>query len=236
MAIQVNVGGINDVPEIMREFVTENNGVFTYDEEKAFQALKTERESAKNARNELSPWKALGLTADQVKAFQDLGKTPEELASIIAKAEAPTPKPNVKNSTEYLELEQRFKKLEGMQQEWEQTKAENLKNKRNGLVRKLIGEMPDEYDKELFSSFVESSMMEKFSLNDTQDGLQPVENQLPAEFLKTFADKFHFKKANVPGKAPSGNANIPSGANAAFEAALKNKNAAGLIANAPAAE
>ena len=54
MAIQVNVGGINDVPEIMREFVTENNGVFTYDEEKAFQALKTERESAKNARNELS--------------------------------------------------------------------------------------------------------------------------------------------------------------------------------------
>lgn len=236
MAIQVNVGGINDVPEIMREFVTENNGVFTYDEEKAFQALKTERESAKNARNELSPWKALGLTADQVKAFQDLGKTPEELASIIAKAAAPTPKPNVKNSTEYLELEQRFKKLESMQQEWEQTKAENLKNKRNGLVRKLIGEMPDEYNKELFADFVESSMMEKFSLNDTQDGLQPVENQLPAEFLKTFADKFHFKKANVSGKAPSGNANIPSGANAAFEAALKNKNAAGLIANAPAAE
>ena len=54
MAIQVNVGGINDVPEIMREFVTENNCVFTYDEEKAFQALKNECESAKNARNELS--------------------------------------------------------------------------------------------------------------------------------------------------------------------------------------
>ena len=36
MAIQVNVGGINDVPEIMREFVSENNGVFASDDEKAF--------------------------------------------------------------------------------------------------------------------------------------------------------------------------------------------------------
>lgn len=235
MAIQVNVGGINDVPEIMREFVTENNGVFSFDDEKAFQALKNEREIAKNARNELSPWKALGLTTEQVKAYQGLGKTPEELASIIAKAAAPAPKPNVKNSTEYLELEQRFKALESMQQEWEQTKAENLKNKRNGLVRKLIGEMPDEYDKELFAGFVESSMMDRFTLNDTKDGLNPVENQLPSEFLKTFADKYHFKKASVPGNAPAGNAPMNSGANAAFEAALKNKNAGGLIANAPAA-
>lgn len=36
MAIQVNVGRINDVPEIMREFVSENNGVFAFDDEKAF--------------------------------------------------------------------------------------------------------------------------------------------------------------------------------------------------------
>ncbi|MBR2317268.1 MAG: hypothetical protein IKA37_04780, partial [Spirochaetales bacterium] len=74
MAIQVNVGGINDVPEIIRKFVTENNGVFSFDDEKAFQVLKNERESAKNARNELSPRKALGLTTEQVKAYQGLSK------------------------------------------------------------------------------------------------------------------------------------------------------------------
>ena len=234
IAIQVNVGGINDVPEIMREFVTENNGVFSFDDEKAFQALKNERESAKNARNELSPRKALGLTTEQVKAYQGLGKTPEELAELMAKAAVPAPKPNVKNSTEYLELKQELDAMKDFKQKWEAAEAENLKNKRNGLVRKLIGDFSDEYDKDLFSGFVESSgLMERFSLNDTKDGLNPVENQLPAEFLKTFADKYHFKKASVPGNAPDENTPMNTGANAAFETAKKNGDVGGLINNAP---
>ena len=69
MAIQVNVGGINEVPEIMREFVTENNGVFSYDEEKAFQALKNERESAKNARNERAEEDAIGKYVEMFEKY-----------------------------------------------------------------------------------------------------------------------------------------------------------------------
>ena len=234
MAIQVNVGGINEVPEIMREFVTENNGVFSYDEEKAFQALKNERESAKNARNELSPWKALGVSMDQVKAFQGLGKTPEELAELIAKAAVPAQKPNVKLSTEYLELKQELDAMKDFKQKWEAAEAENLKNKRNGLVRELVRNLPDEYDKELFGGFVESTMLDKFSLNENKDGLLPIGEQLPADYLKTFADKYHFKKSSTPGNAPAGNAPMNSGANnAAFETAKKNRDASGLIANAP---
>ena len=78
-------------------------------------------------------------------------------------------------------------------------------------------------------------MMEKFSLNDTQDGLQPVENQLPSEFLKTFADKYHFKKSSTPGNAPAGNAPMNSGANAAFETAKKSGDVMAMLNTAPKA-
>lgn len=235
MAITVNVKSMEEVPDYMREFVTENDGVFSYDSDRAFAALKAERDISKTAKSELAPFKALNISPDQIKAFQDIGKTPSELAELIAKANAPAPKVNVKNSTEYLELEQRFKKLEEMQTEWEATKAENLKNKRNGLVRKLISELPEEYDKELFAGFVESSMLDRFSLNDTQDGLSPVDNQLPAEFLKSFADKYHFKKESTPGKAVPGNAPI-SQTGAAFAAAKSKGDVMEMLKNAPRME
>lgn len=235
MAIQVNVKNLDEVPDYMREFVTENDGVFNYDSDRAFAALKAERDISKTAKSELAPFKALNIAPDAIKAFMDLGKTAPELAEIIAKANAPVPKPNVKTTTEYLELEQRFKNLEAMQAEWEATKAENLKNKRNGLVRKLISEMPDEYDKELFGSFVESSLLDKFALDDTKEALSPVEDKLPAEFLKTFADKYHFKKASTPGNAAPGNAPI-SATGTAFTAAQAKGDISGMIANAPEIE
>lgn len=235
MAITVNVKSMDEVPDYMREFVMENEGVFSYDSDRAFAALKAERDISKTAKSELAPFKALNIAPDQIKAFMDLGKTAPELAELIAKANAPVPKPNVKTTTEYLELEQRFKNLESMQKEWEATKAENLRNKRNGLVRKLISEMPDEYDKELFGSFVENSMMDKFALDDTKEALSPVDNQLPAEFLKAFADKYRFKKASTPGNAAPGNAPI-SATGSAFSAAKEKGDVAGMIANAPEIE
>ena len=89
MAIQVTAKSLDEIPEVMREFVTGSDGVFSYDEEKAFAALKTERENARTARGALVQFRALNLTPERIKAFADLGKSPAELAELIAKAARP---------------------------------------------------------------------------------------------------------------------------------------------------
>jgi len=221
MAIQVTAKSLDEIPEVMREFVTENDGVFSYDEEKAFAALKTERENAKNARNALAP-------------FRDLGRTPAELAELIAKAARPAPAPDVRQSTEYLELKKELETLSGFKKKWEEAEARNRENKRNDLVRAAVRALPDDYDKELFAGLVESALLGKFSLNETGDGLNPVDGMLPGEFLKKYADTYHFKKPSKAGNAAPGNADLKPSGNAAYEAAKKAGDINGMFANLPA--
>lgn len=234
MAIQVTAKSLDEIPEVMREFVTENDGVFSYDAEKAFAALKTERENAKNARNALAPFKALNLSPEQIKAFADLGRTPAELAELIAKAASPAPKTDVRQSTEYLELKKELETLSGFKKKWEEAEARNRENKRNDLVRAAVRALPDEYDKELFAGLVESALLGKFSLNESGDGLNPVDGMLPDEFLKKYADTYHFKKPSKAGNAAPGNADLKKSGNAAYEAAKKAGDINGMFANLPA--
>jgi hypothetical protein len=50
MGVAINVKSLEEVPEIMREFVTEADGGFDYDFDKAFKALKEEREGRRADR------------------------------------------------------------------------------------------------------------------------------------------------------------------------------------------
>ena len=51
MGVGLNVKSLDEVPEIMREFVTKADGGFDYDEARSFKALKEEREGGKYPRS-----------------------------------------------------------------------------------------------------------------------------------------------------------------------------------------
>ena len=230
MAIQVSV----ENEESIKEFITEGEGgTFTLDGDGMTKALRANRDEIKSLKAELSPLKALGLKAEQLKAFVDLGKSPEELAEMIAKAATPAPKPNVKQSTEYLELKKELDALAGFRAKWEEAEKKNLENKRNDLVRAAVRALPDEYDKELFMGLVETSLLDKFTLNDTHDGLTPVGDKLPGDFLKEFADRYRFKKQTIPGNAAPGNSTINNGGNASYMAAKEKGDISAMLNFAP---
>ena len=86
MGVSVNVKSLDEVPEIMREFVTEADGGFDCDAERAFKALKEEREGRRADRRELASFNGLNIAPDVIQAFLDLGRSPEEIASIIENA------------------------------------------------------------------------------------------------------------------------------------------------------
>ena len=232
MAIPLKVESLESVPEIMREFVTEVDGGFEFADDKAFQALKNEREISKNTKAALSPYKALNVPAEQLAAYVQLGKTPEEIAQLIAKANQPAKKPDVTNSTEYLELKKQVDSLLEMKTKYEKAEAENLRNKRNDLVRAGVRALPDEYDKELFGGFVEE-IMDKFSLNEAGDGLNPIGGKLPGDYLADLAKTYKFVKTSTPGNANPGNASMASTGSSAFAAAKQAGDIDAMINAAP---
>lgn len=229
MAFTINVKSIDELSEAAREFVTEKDGVFTYDDEKAFNALKNERAEHRADKQAFAPFKALNISAEELAKYVNLGKNPAELAEIIAKASKPAEKPNVTQTTEYLELKKQVDTLNKMKDRYEAAEAENLKNKRNDLVRAEVRKLPDEIDKELFGSFVEQ-IMDKFNLNTEKNGLSPIGEKLPSDFLADMAKQYRFVKSSTPGKASPGNATLPSnGKNADFEAAKANRDPLGML-------
>lgn len=230
MAIQVNV----ENEDAVKEFITEQEGGgFTLDGEGMTKVIHANRAEIKSLKAELAPLKALGMSADQIKAFVELGKTPAELAEMIAKAATPAPKPNVKQSTEYLELKKELDALAGFRDKWEAAEKKNLENKRNDLVRAAVRALPDEYDKELFMGLVESALLDKFSLNDAHDALTPIGEQLPGDYLKDIADRYHFKKQSTPGIAAPGNTTINAGGNASYLAAKEKGDVSAMLDAAP---
>lgn len=114
-----------------------------------------------------------------------------------------------------------FSVLKGIAAKFEAAEAENLRNKRNDLVRKAVREMSDEFDKELFGAFVDETLLERFALNDEKNGLAPVDGKLPGDYLAELAGKFNFRKTSTPGDAKPGNAGMSSGSKANIDAALQ---------------
>jgi hypothetical protein len=222
MSIPLNVKSIEEVPENARKFVSESDGAFSLDNDGLMKGLLAEREVSAGLRGELNAFKELKLTAEQIKDFAALGKTPAELAEIIATAsKSKETKANVKMSTEYLELQKEVDALKGIAAKFEAAEAENLRNKRNNLVRKAVREMSDEFDKELFGAFVDETLLERFALNDEKNGLAPVDGKLPGDYLTELAGKFNFRKTSTAGDAKPGNAGMSSGSKANVDAALQ---------------
>lgn len=231
MAVEIKVQKLEEVPEEMREFVTEQDGVFSYDSERAFKALKEERAISRSAKSELAAFKNLNVSPETISAYVKLGKV-EEITDLLEKAKNPNPQPvpDVTKSAEYLTLRKELDGYKQMKEEFEAAKAENLKNKRNSLVRSIIGKLPDEVDKELLTRFAEN-IMDKFALNDAQDGLSPVGDKLAEDYLLGLAKDFHLMKNSTPGDAKPGNATMSKGSSA-YETAKANGDIGGMIVNA----
>lgn len=235
MAVKIEVQKLEEVPEEMREFVTEQDGVFSYDSERAFKALKAEREVSRTARSELSAFKNLNVSADQIAAYLKLGK-PEEISERLSKKVEPqaVPTPDVTKSEEYLLLRKEVDALKEMKAKYEAAEAENLRNKRDGFVRDLVKKLPDEVDKDMALAYAED-IMGMFELNDSRDGLKPVGDKLPEDFLLGKVKALHFIKPSTPGKADVGNATI-SQKNSAYEQARAKGDIQGMIAHAKVIE
>lgn len=236
MAVNVQVNSIDEIPEVMREFVTENDGVFSYDEERAFNALKNERVTSKTARAEL-------------KKFSDLGKTAEELAALIANA-TDNPDINKLNEAERARLtaESNYKALKKQLDELSAKYAESEKAAMSAKLRKaaegLIDQIGEEYDKERVRQW--------FLGGKTADGtdivgayenvlkmnligeLEEINGGTPLDYLTKMVKAFGFLKNSTPGNAKPGNAGLDqNGKNAAYEAAKKSGDLGAMLKNAP---
>lgn len=235
MSVQLNVQRISEVDAELQKYVTESDGKFLFDNEQFKKGLVAERAISDGLRSELNAFKSLGMSIDQIKAFAALGKTPAEIADAIAKASNPPGDDgDVTKSTKYLELQKKVTALEGFQQKYEEERGKVRANTRDKLVRDLIRQMPDEFDKERFESLAEEVLFGKFELNEAGDALNAVGDKLPADYLTDFANAHGYKKSSTAGSAKPGNANFSNtGRSAAFSAAKEAGDIDAAIANAP---
>ena len=148
MALEIVAENLEAVPEVLRPFVTENGGKFSLDETR----IKTEQdvENVLEAkRKEANDRKA---AEDALRAFKQLGKSPEELAELLKSAgngnqagSDPT------KSAEYLTLKKQFEELDGkykpVLEAYEKEKAEKLSRDTWDAVEKLIGQLDEKKKK-----------------------------------------------------------------------------------------
>lgn len=238
MPIPLKVASIEEVDEKARKFVTEKDGEFFLDNDQLLAGQKAERTISDGLRKELAPFKALGMSAESLQALVDLGKPADELARMMADAaKPPAAVPDVTKSTEFLELKKQFESLQEFKQKYEAAEAENLKNKRNDFVRKAARGLPDNVDKDLLVNFLEESgMFDRFALNDGKDGLSPVGDKLPGDYLLDLANRYRFQKASTPGIAKPGTTTIQQNGSAAFAAAKESGDIDAMINSAPIIE
>lgn len=209
MAVEIVAENLESVPEILRPFVTEADGKFSLDETR----IKTEKdvENVLEAkRKEANDRKA---AEDALRAFKQLGKSPEELAEIIKGAvngnqagSDPT------KSAEYLTLKKQFEELDGkykpVLEAYEKEKAEKLSRDTWDAVEKEIDKLPDKYDRERVREWAKDSKS-YFKLNAISE-LDEVDGKKPLDFIISKADKLKLLKESTPSKFGSGRVNNPN--------------------------
>lgn len=238
------------VPEIMKDFVSENDGVFTYDHERAFKALKEEREGRRNDRKELAAFKALNVSADELARFTGLGKSVEELAELIANAaNAPAgvdldklteaEKARLTAEKNYNALKKEFDTLKTRLDEADRIAADSNLRK---MVSELIDQLPDDIDREQARVYllggktsdgipVEGVYRNTFKTNAIGD-IEDVAEKSPLEYTAAILRALKMLKPSNPGIVKPGNATLQAAGNAEFQAAKKERNVQGLIKNA----
>ncbi len=209
MAVEIVAENLESVPEILRPFVTENGGKFSLDETR----IKTEKdvENVLEAkRKEANDRKA---AEDALRAFKQLGKSPEELAELLKGAVNGNPAgSDPTKSAEYLTLKKQFEELDGkykpVLEAYEKEKAEKLSRDTWDAVEKLIGQLDDKYDRERVREWAKDSKS-YFKLNAISE-LDEVDGKKPLDFIISKADKLKLLKESTPSKFGGGRVNNPN--------------------------
>lgn len=235
MGVSVNVNSLDELPEIMREFVIEADGGFDYDAVKAFKALKETREGRRADRKELAAYKGLNVTPEYIKAFLDLGKTPEEIAAMIANPDVNAAKLTAAEQArltaekDFRTLKTEFDKLKARIEESDRKAADaDLRDK----CEKIIGQLPDSIDRDkarlwlLGGATAEGLEVKGTYRNFTRDALGDIEdiNGLsPVDYVTAMSNALGYKKSSTPGSAAPGNATMTGNSGSAAYAAAKEK-------------
>lgn len=250
MGVAINVKSLEEVPEIMREFVTEADGGFAYDAEKAFKALKEEREGRRTDRKELASFKGLNVTPETIKAFAELGKTPEEIAALLAVSNtsatdsasrySESEKARLLAEKELKTLRGDFDKLKARIEEADRKAADaDLRDK----CEKIIGQLPDSIDRDkarlwlLGGATAEGLEVKGTYRNFTRNAIGDIEDingVSPLDYVTAMSNALGYKKASTPGNANPGNATMTGNGSAAYAAAKEKGDYAGMALNCPA--
>jgi DNA-binding transcriptional MerR regulator len=248
MGVAINVKSLEEVPEIMREFVTEADGGFDYDFDKAFKALKEEREGRRADRKELASFKGLNVSPESIKAYLDLGKTPEEIAAVLATGS------NNLDAMKFTEVEKARltaeKDLKNLRSEFDKLKARIEESDRKAAdadlrdkCEKIIGQLPDSIDRDkarlwlLGGATAEGLEVKGTYRNFTRNAIGDIEdiNGLsPLDYVTAMSNALGYKKSSTPGNAAPGNATMTGNAgNAAYAAAKENGDYTSMALNCP---
>ena len=209
MAVEIVAENLDAVPAILRPFVTENGGKFSLDETR----IKTEQdvENVLEAkRKEANDRKA---AEDALRAFKQLGKSPEELAELLKSAgngnqagSDPT------KSAEYLTLAKQLEELknayEPMKADYEREKEERSKRETWDAVEKQIDQLPDKFDRDQVREWAKDARS-YFKLNAISE-LEDIDGKKPLDFIISKADKLKLLKESTPSKFGSGRVNNPN--------------------------
>lgn len=209
MAVEIVAENLESVPEILRPFVTENGGKFSLDETR----IKTEKdvENVLEAkRKEANDRKA---AEDALRAFKQLGKSPEELAELLKSAgngnqagSDPT------KSAEYLTLAKQLEELknayEPMKADYEREKEARAKRETWDAVEKQIDQLPDKFDRDQVREWAKDARS-YFKLNAISE-LEDIDGKKPLDFIISKADKLKLLKESTPSKFGSGRVNNPN--------------------------
>ena len=244
MDIRINAEAI---PEIMQEFITDGeDGAKVYDYERAFKALKEEREGRRADRKELATFKGIGKSVDELTALVNLGKTPEELTALMEAAVNGANNLNKLTEAEKAKLTAE-KELKSLRSELEKIQARQAESDRlaadaklRSLVEDLIGQLPPEQDRDKHRLYwlggktsdgigVNGVYQNHFKVNAIGD-IEDIGEKSPLDYITAVGNAMNFRKTSKPGNAPAGNADLASGGNnAAYDSALKSGDYLGAL-------
>ena len=253
MSVTVQASNFEEIPEIMRNFVTETDGGFVYDEEKALNAIVKEREISKTLKNELKAFKALNVTADELGKFISLGKTPEELSALLEASTTDAGETQAKLTESERQNLEMAKNLKALQKKLDAMEAESAANKAAAeaaalrkAVEDAIGQLPIDIDKDKVRLYlmggktgdgveipgIYSSVFKRDALGD----LEEIGGLAAVDYIAKLSKAQGFVKTSTPGNVKPGNAtlNNSGGVSAAYAAAKESRDVGAMIRNAPA--
>ena len=248
MDIKINADAI---PEIMAEFVTESDGANVYDYERAFKALKEEREGRRADRKELASFKGIGKTVEELAALVALGKSADEISAIMEAAANGSADMAKLSEAEKARLiaEKELKNLRSELETIKNRQAEADRLAADANLRKLVGELidqlPPEQDKEKHRMYwlggktsdglaVNGVYQNLFKVNAIGD-LEDIGDKSPLDHITAVGNAMNFRKVSNPGAANPGNSslNVQGGKSAAFTTAQQARDIQGMLNNAP---